>query len=185
MAQDDTRLRHVYPNPELAKILVGPAVKKEISKITSLVLTAYINLLPESEEEKRRDGTVVEGSGQRNLKRGASMRMQVMDTGGGPRWHGWVVNTALSYRPTKGQPYPRFIEYGKPARNIDGGHQLRRAAAIIAGGSSWILGAELPSKWAHNPKGKGSQIINAKGQFARDPRKPPADKKPPRRRKTS
>ena len=184
MAQDDTRLRLVYPNPEIAKILVGPAVKKKIAEVTSLVLTAYINLLPESEEEKRRDGTIVKGSGQRNLKRGASMRMQVMDTGGGPRWHGWVVNTALSYRPTKGQPYPRFIEYGKPKRNISGGYQLRQAAALVAGGDSWMMGAELPSGWARNPKGRGSKVINARGRFAVDPSKPPSEKKP-RRRKTS
>jgi len=179
MGQEDTRLRHIYPNPELEKILIGDEVRKKVADVTSQVLTAYINLLPESEADLK-----VPGSGERNLKRGANMRMVVMDSGEGPRWHGWVINTALSYRPQKGKPYPRYIEYGKPTRDIDGGHQLREAAALIAGGSAWILGAELPTNWAHNPKGKGSQIINAKGQFARDPRKPPADKKK-RRRKTS
>lgn len=118
----DDRLRRIninIPNDQLSKWLLGPQCKAAVTKVTAEIYSIYVSSLP-----------VVTG----NLRGGADM---YVDHGGWgvdqDRWFGFIGNHALSYRNTKGQPYPRFIEYGKPTKGIDGGHHLQRAADLVAG----------------------------------------------------
>lgn len=124
------RLRHTgdvdipIPNPALAEWFKSPQCEAAVRNAAQQVYEAYYQALPASFVGP------VTGSGERRLKRGAGIEVQLMNE----RWNSWVINTALSYRRTRGQPYPRFIEYGK--KNADGthtaaGHQLRDAAAAV------------------------------------------------------
>ena len=108
----DTEIQ--IPNPALEAWLMSEDCRKEVLRVTNLIMVAYKNLLPYETG---------------NLKAGAGAGIK----NGPPRPVGYVLNKALSYRPTKGQPYPRFIEYGKPTKGIRGGHQLVRAAEMVAG----------------------------------------------------
>ena len=115
------------PNPALQEWLNGPECEAALREITGEIFRLYVNYLP------RRTGT---------LRRGAGTMIQRMAVPGQTeRWYGWVTNRALSYRKTKGKPYPRFIEYGKA--NVDehgnptgtrtpAGMQLRNAAYKVA-----------------------------------------------------
>jgi hypothetical protein len=109
------------PNPGLQKWLNSSEAKVQIDRVTREVFVAYQNSLP-----------VKEGVLRAGARAGVGKRKY---PGQSERYYGWVVNKALSYRPTTGQPYPRFIEYGKA--NADGtrtraGHQLLRAAYLVA-----------------------------------------------------
>jgi hypothetical protein len=115
------------PNKALGEWLVSPQCKAAVTEIAQHVWREYVNALPESRVDFN-----VPGSGLQNLKKGAKIAVGIIDSGGGPRYHAWVVNRALSYRNQKWQPYPRFIEYGKPSKGIKGGRQLRNAAEAVA-----------------------------------------------------
>jgi hypothetical protein len=117
------------PNDALEAFLVSPKCKEAVLEVAQQVYRAYVNLLPASALNPR-----VTGSGQRNLKRGARIGTKIDSRNGTPRHTAWVMNKALSYKPARGQPYPRAIEYGNPATGAPAGHQLRDAAAQVANG---------------------------------------------------
>lgn len=161
MAEERIRRINIpVPNPGLAEWLNGPECRAQVEMITQRIFVAYQQALP-----------VITG----NLKRGA---YYYVDKGGWgadkDRWFGWVGNNALSYRKTKNQPYPRFIEYGKPTRGIEGQHQLRDAIGEMADG----LSVNLPGI-SSAPEGRGSRLRGAGGRFVANP----MNRDAPRRRK--
>lgn len=115
------------PNKAMAEWLVSPQCKAAVTEIAQHVYRLYRATAPASRVDFN-----VPGSGQENLRKGAKIAVGIIDSGGGPRYHAWVINRAVSYRNQKGQPYPRFIEWGKPSKGIKGGHQLRNAAEQVA-----------------------------------------------------
>jgi hypothetical protein len=101
------------------------------------------------------------------------------------RWFGWVGNNALSYRKQENQPYPRFIEYGKPSKGKPGQHQLANAVAVVAGGFAQPQGVNIPGI-TYEAKGRGSKLRGSyRGRFVANPLIPKNTSKPRRRRKTS
>lgn len=117
----DWELDVQIPNPALQAWLNGPEAKAAIEKLTRQVYVAYVNALPE-----------ITSTLKKGAKPGVGRRKY---PGQSERYYGWVINSALSYRPREGEPYPRFIEYGK--KNADGsrtkaGHHLLRAAYEVA-----------------------------------------------------
>lgn len=113
------------PNPALQEWLNSEECERALAKIAADVRRAYVNYLP------RRRGVLKGGAFQ-----GVGRRTP---PGGTQRWYAWVGNRALSYRATKGQPYPRFIEYGKAntdGTRTGGGYQLHNAALLVARGRS-------------------------------------------------
>lgn len=152
------RINVPVPNKDLGEWLAGSECRGKIENITSLIYTAYVNYLPASEPGQWK------GSGRRVLKRGAYMNVALgHEWGGGVRWFGYVGNRALSYRKTRNQPYPRFIEYGKPARGIPGRYDLAQAAAQVAGGDFLMPGV------TRVPEGRGSTLRGAGGRFISNP----------------
>lgn len=115
------------PNAALEEFLVSDKCKEAVERIAIEVMRAYVGLLPESQPGQWA------GSGKRTLKRGARVGMKLDSRLGTPRHTAWVLNKAVSYRKSVGQPYPRAIEYGNPATGAAGGHQLQRAAEMVAG----------------------------------------------------
>lgn len=87
------------PNPALQEWLNSEDARKAIGRVVHEIRIAYTNYLPE------RTGALRAGTdawvGRRTYP------------GQTERFYGWVGNRALSYRKRRGQPYPRFIEYGK------------------------------------------------------------------------
>jgi hypothetical protein len=132
----ENRLYHVadkwaldipIPNPGLQEWLNGPECKAQLIKITGEIFDLYVNVLPVKKGKLRK------GAGTKVKRAGVPGQTE--------RYHGWVINRALSYRPTKGQPYPRFIEYGK---------------ANVA----------LPEGYRAIKTKKGLQVRDAKGRIA-------------------
>lgn len=129
MADDNLRRINInVPNDQLAEWLLGPGCKAAVERVTAEIYSIYVSTLPE-----------ITG----NLKAGANM---YVDHGGWgadqDRWFGYVGNSALSYRNTKGKPYPRYIEYGKNGQG--GQHQLLRAAEIVGGHLGSEGGVSIP-----------------------------------------
>ncbi len=153
----DDRLRRInipIPNPSLAAWLMSPQCKAVVEQVTSEIFVAYHNTLP-----------VITG----NLKRGAYMHVGHGGFGEDQdRWFGWVGNRALSYRPQRGKPYPRYIEYGKPTKGVPGQGQLRRAAHLVAGGLGDAAGVNIPGL-SSAPEGRGSRLRGAGGRFVANP----------------
>lgn len=118
------------PNPGLQEWLNGPQAKAQLEAVAQEIYRAYRNYLPASR------GPKPPGSGKRNLKKGAFAGVgQRQYKGQTKRYYAWVGNRALSYRPAKGKPYPRYIEYGKAnadGTRTGGGYHLRNAAAMVA-----------------------------------------------------
>lgn len=162
MAQDDIewkpgRLRRINipsPNPALADWLMGTECRGVVQEVTEKIFVTYQNTLP-----------VITG----NLRRGAYMRV---DHGGfgaeQDRWFGWVGNNALSYRKQRNQPYPRYIEYGKPTKGVPGQYQLRRAAELVAGGLGTAEGINIPGV-TRDSRLKGSGLRGARGRIVANP----------------
>jgi len=167
MADDLNRLRRInipIPNKDLARWLAGPECRGLVERVTTEIYTIYRRTLPASDLDPK-----VPGSGTQNLRRGADMMIARGGFGGDQdRWFGWVSNHALSYRPRRGEPYPRFIEYGKPSKGIPGQHQLRNAAAIVAGQIGTSEGVNLPGI-SRAERGRGSKIRGGSGRFVRNP----------------
>lgn len=119
------------PNPALQEWLNSEECRVALEKIAQEVYRHYRNFLPASRANPK-----IPGSGMENLKKGAFSRVgRRTYPGQTERYYAWVGNRALSYKATKGKPYPRFIEYGKT--NADGtrtkaGAQLRRAMIAVA-----------------------------------------------------
>lgn len=142
------------PNPALADWLTGPQCKAIVTEVTTDIYLAYRNTLP-----------VITG----NLQEGADMDVEIGGFGEDhDRWMGRVYNRALSYRRTRGKPYPRYIEYGKPSRGVPGQYQLRRAAHLVAGGLGDAAGINIPGLSAV-PAGRGSRLRGDRGRFVRNP----------------
>jgi hypothetical protein len=160
------RLRRINiptPNIELAAWLKGPECRAHVENITSQIFSYYYNSLPQSPLDPR-----VPGSGQRNLKNGADMKVELGGWGNDrDRWFGWITNDAMSYRKSIGQPYSRVIEYGGGKNNIPPGHQLQRAADFVArrvsSGDIGIPGIQ------HEPAGRGSTLRGGRGRFVANP----------------
>lgn len=117
----ETRLYHVgdkwaldvpIPNPGLQEWLNGPECEAQLKRITGEIYGYYVNALPQ------KTGNLREGAGTMVVRRGVPGQTE--------RFHGWVTNRALSYRKTKGQPYPRFIEYGKANVALPPGYKARK-----------------------------------------------------------
>lgn len=138
------------PNKAMAQFMVSERLRSAIMVIAVEVYNIYRQNLPASEPDPNWKGGSP-GPGEQTLRRGAFVRTRKVDSGGGLRWHAWVGNKALSYRPQRLQPYPRFIEYGKPSRGIAGGGQLRAAAAAVAGRADVSRSAGLVARGLANP----------------------------------
>lgn len=152
MAEERLRRIHIpTPNPALADWLMSPEAKAIVTDVTAEIFTIYRNTLPV------RTG---------NLQRGAEM--DVVRGGFGEekdRWYGYVTNTALSYRKQQGKPYPRYIEYGKPSRGVEGQYQLQRAANLVASGLGNTSAFNIPGL-SRTPSGR---LRGAGGRFVRNP----------------
>jgi hypothetical protein len=154
------------PNPGLAKWLVSPACEVAVRDAAQRVYNAYYQALPSSKRDPK-----VKGSGQQRLKKGAGIYVEIQND----RWQSWVINKALSYRPTKKKPYPRFIEYGK--KNRDGsrsnaGHQLRDAAMRVFGNKMGAAdGIGLAGEYS--PGSGRSELLEGRARPARKPAPPP------------
>lgn len=157
------RIKIPVPNKDLAKWLKGPRCRAEVEKVTLQIYTYYVNSLPVSELDPK-----YPGSGLANLKSHADWHVEISGWGvKNDRWFGWVTNDAMSYRPTKGQPYSRVIEYGNRKRNIPAGRHLQRAADIVAGRVS--SGEIALSGLSYAPEGRGSTLRGARGRFVANP----------------
>ena len=161
----ESRLRRINiptPNPAMAEWLMGAECRGMVERVTAEIYTVYARTLPASEFDPD-----VPGSGEQNLRRHASWHVYTDGFGGEhDRWFGAVTNDALSYRPQRGAPYPRFIEYGKPSKGVPGQHQLREAAHLVAGqiGS----GINLPGI-SRVERGRGSKLRGSDGRFVSNP----------------
>lgn len=161
------RLQIPVPNPVLAEWLNGPQCRRMVETRTAQVYSVYVSLLP-----------VITG----NLVRGAYWHVGRGGWGPGEsdRWFGWVGNSALSYRKTRGQPYPRVIEWGKASRGIPGQGQLRLAGSIVLGSPAPALRTAVRSGRAkvqtREASGSGrfakSRRPQGRGNLPRLPRKP-------------
>lgn len=160
MADRLRRINIPTPNAALAEWLTGPECRAAVEEVTSRIYTVYARTLPASEFDPD-----VPGSGQQNLRRHAYWNVYQE----GDRWFGEVGNDALSYRPQRGQPYPRYIEYGKPSKGVPGQGQLRAAAHLVAGGLSDSGHTNLPGI-SHAERGRGSRLRDRKtGRFVSNP----------------
>lgn len=152
MSEDRVRRINIpIPNPGLGEWLKGPQCRAAVERVTAEVAAIYENSLPIG---KVRDGDRHPGL----LK--ASVSWHVGPGGWGAdqdRWFGYVTNSA---------EYAAVIEYGKGTR--PGQHQLRNAAAIVAGGVTSLEGVNIPGL-SHAPQGRGSTLRGARGRFVRNP----------------
>lgn len=153
----ENRLRRINiptPNADLAKWLMGPECRAEVERVTTEIYSYYVNSLPvRTGNLKTHAGYYIEHGGW-----GAER----------DRWFGWVTNDALSYRKTRGQPYPRVVEYGNRRLNIPAGRHLRRAAELVAGeiGSGRMEVAGV----VYDPTGRGSNLRSkTSGRFVANP----------------
>jgi hypothetical protein len=152
------------PNPGLGEWLIGPQCREIVKAVTESIWVIYENTLPAS-----RFDPDIPGSGERNLKRGANWDVNIGGFGHSDRWVGYVYNTALSYKKQKGQPYPRAIEYGNPARNTPGQHQLRDAANAV-GANIGVPGSAVNIPGVTRvPEGRGSKTRGGRGRFIANP----------------
>lgn len=167
MADRLDRMRRINiptPNADLEKWLMGPECRALVERVTTEIYTLYQYTLPASRFDPR-----VPGSGEHNLRRGADMMIaQGGWYGEQDRWFGWVTNHALSYRKKRGEPYPRYIEYGKPTKGIPGQGQLRNAARVVAGELGTEIGVNLPGI-SRVERGRGSTLRGSGGRFVRNP----------------
>lgn len=119
------------PNPGLQEWLNSEQARVALTEIAQEIYRAYVNYLPASRAKSN-----IPGSGMRNLKKGAFSGVGRRNyPGQTERYYAWVGNRALSYKATKGKPYPRFIEYGKAnadGSRTGGGYQLRNAMLSVA-----------------------------------------------------
>ncbi len=148
------RINFEVPNPQLGEWLVGPECRRHVEKVSAEICARYQAMLP-----------VVTG----NLKAHARYDVEIgQDWGESPRWFGRVYNDALSYRRTRGKHYAQVVEYGKPARNIEGQHQLARAAYEVVGAASGLTAPPI----YRDIRAKGSQYRSSKtGRFVANPHK--------------
>jgi hypothetical protein len=142
------------PNPGLQKWLNGPECEAALKDVVEEIYRYYINYLPVKTGRLRgKASTVVKRVGVPGQTR---------------RYHGWVTNSALSYRKTKGKPYPRFIEYGKANVDAEGnrtgtrtkaGMQLRNAAWQVA---NRRFGAQAAAAVLGGMSGAGTDLGQAR-----------------------
>lgn len=148
------------PNPGLQKWLNGPECEAALKDVVEEIYRYYINYLPVKTGRLRsKASTVVKRVGVPGQTR---------------RYHGWVTNSALSYRKTKGKPYPRFIEYGKANVDAEGnrtgtrtkaGMQLRNAAWQVA---NRRFGAQAAAAVLGGMSGAGTDLGQARPAPKRD-----------------
>ena len=192
------RIQIPIPNPALAEWLNGPEMYSAVRNVVDQVHAIYLNSLPELTGnlkygiENVDEAAVGFADGQHGAYKVVKKGGWMTADGGGAgsatyidqRWFGWVGNNALSYAKQVDQPYPRFIEYGKPSKGKPGQHQLREALAVVAKDFASPAGVNIPGI-TREPKGRGSTLRGAGGKFIENPLTPKNTSKPRRRRKTS
>lgn len=154
------RVKIPVPNPGLAEWLLGPECKSSVRAVTEAVYTIYVNTVP---VRRPKDDDPEDWPPPGNLKRGAAWDVGIGGWGKNDRYFGWVYNDALSYRKQKGQPYPRFIEYGKPSKGKPGGYHLQKAAEIVAQNFGNTSNINLPPGYKRDRTGR---LHDRMGQFA-------------------
>jgi hypothetical protein len=158
------------PNPALAKWLLSPECEVAVRNAAQQVYDAYYQALPMSKRDPK-----VKGSGQQRLKKGAGIYVEIQND----RWQSWVINKAMSYRPTKNKPYPRYIEYGKENRDgsrSNAGHQLRDAAMRVFG-NKMTAADGISSAGGYSPGSGRSELLEPRARPARKPAAPAAPPK--------